>query len=308
MRTKCCVTRFEAWAALVLVLVILSGAAAAQSRTFAVIADSRSEHSRLRNVLEELRDMKNGATADIPGIGIVIALGDIDPVSQTRTLYREIFQADAPPLLPVRGNHEKPADVRVILEDMLPALTPSVKLHVPGTVNYVFDWNDARFIVLDQYSEFARNPNGSAVLEWLENAIVTAPEIRHVFICRHEPYMPDDPPNDPLWRVLLRHNEKVRAFFVGHTHVYNRRRIPDEPGGIPYVNVGNAGQRSHNDLKQTIVAVTLGEDRVSFRAVQTPSGTKAFRTTDRFQVTIPRRSEYGRQPPAEQPREHSAID
>ena len=85
----------------------------------------------------------------------------------------------------------------------------------------------------------------------------------------------------------MRHNDKVRAVLAGHTHGYNRRRIPDAPGGIQYINAGNAGQANHSDLKQTIVEVTVDKTRVSFRAVQTPAGTKKFKIGDRFQITLP---------------------
>lgn len=281
--------RFQALAALALVfvLVLFSGRAAAESWTFAAIADSRAEVSLLRNVLEEVRDMKAQASPRIPRIGIVIALGDIDPAAQTWKVYREIFPANDPPFFPVRGNHELAADVRVILEDILPPLAPAVKLHDARSVNYLFDWKNARFIVIDPYAEFGRNPSNPALLKWVEEAIVSARDARHIFICLHEPYIPHDPVNDPFWGLLLRHNDKVRAVLAGHTHRYNRRRIPDTPGGIYSVNAGNAGQTNHSDGKQTLLEVTLDETRVSFRAVQAPAATKKFSVEDRFQITVP---------------------
>ena len=81
-------------------------------------------------------------------------------------------------------------------------------------------------IVLDQYSSFDKSLDGGVALEWIENALHTPDHIRHVFVAFHEPYLPYQAENDPFWSLLLRHQDKVRAVFAAHIHIYHMESFP----------------------------------------------------------------------------------
>ncbi len=276
--------RIRAWCVLTLFIVFFAGTASAERWTFAVISDYYNAFASYGNVLAEIRDMKTNDSPLFPTIEFVLANGDISPAAESLAIYGRFFYAGRPVLFATRGNHEKPGDVKVILENILSPLGSKIRSFGAGTVNYYFDWKNVRVIVLDQYSGFSKDFHETAALNWIGEAIRSATDADHIFIAFHEPYIPHDPANDPLWKLLLSNKDKVRAVFVGHTHIFSRRQIPGNAGGIYEINSGNAGQIAHNDGKQTIVEVSVDEKTVYFRAVQAPNGTGDFKITDRWQI------------------------
>ena len=274
-----------AFAVSVLLVLFLAASALAQKWSFAVLSDTRSQYVSLRGVLEQIKSGKPD-DSNFPPAKFVLALGDLDPLSMTHMLYNEIM-GPAAPLVPVRGNHESPADVRLILQKILPALPVPVQLYDQSGVTFHFDWENARFIILDQYVGHGKYFNKAEFLQWFEKAVTSAENADHIFVFFHEPHVPAEVDSDPFWKVLLKHRKKVRAVFWGHTHSFGRGVIPHTQDGISYVNTGNAGQNNHSDDKLTTVEVAVDGKKVLFRAIQARTGTKDFKVTDLWSVAAP---------------------
>jgi hypothetical protein len=51
--------------------------------------------------------------------------------------------------------------------------------------------------------------------------------------------------------------------------------------------VGNAGQNTHSDMRQTIVCVSVDGHRARVTTVQTPDGKSNFRVADAFELNGP---------------------
>lgn len=263
------------------------GAAFAERWTFAATSDSRSEFAAFTSVLQQI---KFGLPEDpgFPPAQFVLGIGDIDPLIRTVIIYREVMGSESL-FIPVRGNHEGTEDVRLMLKKVLPGLGLPLEYYDspgnPSSATYYFDWKNARFIVIDRYTDYARELREPDFLQWLEKAIGSAVDADHIFIAFHEPYAPFSPENDPFWGILIRNGGKVRAVFNGHTHCYMRNLIPcTRKGGIYLINAGNAGTRGHSDGNLTAVEVAINGKEASFRAIQAPHGTGNFTVTDRWTV------------------------
>ena len=249
---------------------------------FVALGDNRSAFDSYRNVLEKIKGIGQGASHEAPPVDFVLACGDISPMEKNYNLYKSVFKDAMPPYFPVRGNHENANDVKFILKSLLPLHGNRIKMHNAGSVSYYADWKNVRLIVLDQYADFGNSLDNKAALKWLENAIDSAPKAGHVFVSFHEPYLPIEPSVDAFWKVLIRHHDKVRAVVAGHYHVYVRKPFPDDETGIFYINVGAAGWTSHSDERNTIIAVIVDGESVSFKTFQASAGTTEFKVTDEW--------------------------
>ncbi|MFZ2446532.1 MAG: metallophosphoesterase [Syntrophobacteraceae bacterium] len=264
-----------------LFLILLSAACAcAQPWSFTIFSDSRSEYSAYRSVFEQIKS--NGPSdPKFPPPDFVAAVGDIDPLETTVRIYNETIGPGVP-FVPVRGNHESRSDVQFMLKQVLPALKFPLKYYDPLSTTYYFDHKNIRFISIDTYTAYGKGLRDPGLLDWVEKAITSATSADHVFIAFHEPHLPLEPMRDPFWAILLRHTDKVRAVFCGHTHVHTRRFVPDTYGGVHFINSGSAGQKGHSDKNLTIVGISVDRKDVQFRTIQAPQGMKVFRVTDRW--------------------------
>jgi predicted phosphodiesterase len=269
-------------AALVL-LGLLVSAAAAEEWAFAVIGDVRSASASYRNVLNEIRTQTVNPEKAFPFPDLVVACGDLDPVQENFAIFREVFKNKTPAYFPVRGNHESPEDLRFIVQHILPPYGKSITRQDEMNINYFTDWKNVRLIVLDQYSSFGKFFDADSALKWIENALKAPAPIRHIFIAFHEPYLPFYPDNDPFWSLLAR-EDRVKAVFAGHTHIYQKRRFPEAVTGTYHVNVGNAGQANHSDRRQTIVEVMINGETATFRVLQAPDGTADFSLREEWEI------------------------
>jgi predicted phosphodiesterase len=267
---------------------LIAAPALAEKWSFAVIADNRSAFASYRNVLGEIRDLRVNPPPRFPAAAFVLACGDLDPLRQNYAIYRDVFHAKPPVYLPVRGNHEKPDDVRFILDEILPAYGQSIHLRDRASINYTVDWENVRIIVLDQYPGYDKSLTRPENLNWLETAITSATNANHIFIAYHEPNLPKATRHDAFWKLLLKHQDKVRAVFNGHTHAYERRRVAEGKGGIEVINAGNAGQSKHGDQQQTIVEVMVDGPYVYVRVLRAPNGTSQFKLEDEWDTEDPR--------------------
>jgi len=267
-------------AAILAAILIQAASAFAERWSFAAISDVRPEFAAYTGVL---RQIKSGRPEDpnFPPAQLVLAVGDIDPLIRTVIIHQEVMGRDVP-FIPVRGNHEGPEDLRYMLKKVLPGMGLPIEYYDSSSATYCLDWKNARFIVIDRYTEYARKLKDPAFLQWLEKAITSAAGADHVFIAFHEPYAFFFPENDLFGKILIRHSDKVRAVFNGHMHCYARHSIQCPRGPIHLINTGNAGSRGHSDGNLTTVEVAIDGKQVVYRAVQAPHGTGNFAATDQW--------------------------
>jgi hypothetical protein len=266
-----------------LFLCLIASSAAAEKWAFAVIGDNRAAFASYRDVLNEIRMQTVNPGNEFPSLDLVMACGDLDPVEENYALFKEVFKSKMPSYFPVRGNHDGPADVQFILQEILPPYGKSINRQDEKDLNYFTDWNNARLIVLDQYSSFGKSFDSDAALKWLESALKAPDHIRHIFVAFHEPYLPEHAEKDPFWN-LLAGQDRVRAVFAAHTHTYAMQRFPDKTTGIFFVNSGNAGRTSHSDNRLTIVEVMVNGEKVSFRVIQAVDGTASFSIREEWEI------------------------
>jgi hypothetical protein len=280
----------------ILLGLLLASPALAERWSFAAIGDNRSIYASYRNVLNQIKTLGINPRPKFPPLELVLAVGDLDPVAKNMKIYQEVFKGSAPVYLPVRGNHEKPADVDYILKSILPGIGNRLHLRDKDSVQYHVDWKNSRIIVMDQYADLLSGLTSPETLKWLESTITSATRADHVFIAFHEPKIPRPGKDDPFWNLLLKHHDKVRAVFVAHTHVYERRKIGKGEAGIDLINVGNAGKSVHSDNQQTIVEVMVYDSVVFYRTVQALDGTSEFRMTDEWESSAPKKDQPVTQP------------
>lgn len=263
--------------------------------SFAVVSDPHGAGGAWTAALGEIRDGAANRPPAFPIPEIVAVAGDMDPAPAHYGAFMKVFASPSarPIFLPVIGNHSdenEPDELGYVREMIIPAIPGAVRRHA-GSCDFFLDRRDARFIVVDAYTELGTkgviNPAGR---EWVRWAIDSAPpSIAHVFIFSHEPAFPryrhtgssfnaDRAARDAFWRMLVKRRDRVRAFFAGHTHRYYRMRVrdpegraandasrfPDEEGGIWQVDVGAVGP----GLTRTIVEVRVDGSRVVGRALQ----------------------------------------
>jgi hypothetical protein len=265
--------------------------------SFAAIADCRRLSERPKGVLEsalqEIRDNKVASATKFAPAEFVLGCGDITLAIDDHAnwnLWVETFKdaKDKPCFFPVIGNWDD-EDVAFNKKVVLPA-----QRNVSGDDpwKYYVDWKNVRLII-------------SHDLKYVEGLIVSAPEkIQHIFVADHYPIFPryaheaESRADDAtFWNMLVKHHDKVRALFVGHTHHYSRMRVadpksahdvksfPDEEGGVYQIDCGNAGRGSHGEKVATIVEVMVEGKKLRFRAVQAEHAKPSeFKVADEWTV------------------------
>ncbi len=221
---------------------------------------------------------------------LIVVAGDMVPERERKREFDDVFAATggAPVLLPVPGNHEldRGAADYVYLRDHIIAAIPGAKRFDTATCNYYFDYKNCRFIAVDAYTAFGThgviNARGRV---WVEQTIVGAPPaIEDIFVFFHEPAFPsgrhvgdsfdEDPAlRDAFWQMLVRHKDKVRAVFAGHTH-YRAHTLKD---GMWEINAGSAGDAADNGMAMVRVAGR----KASAQLLASPNGADGpFRVVD----------------------------
>jgi predicted phosphodiesterase len=254
--------------------------------SFAVISDIQDAPDNWENSLKELRKLDNS---------LILIAGDFALAQQREAQARQALSVDGkmPLLVPAIGNHafdDNGKDFNYTVNKMIPATGTQLR-YSDKTGDYVVDFQNTRFILLDGYSKLGThgviNDKGRS---WVEKMIITAPaSIEDIFICYHEPAFPkkrhvgdsfdEDPAlRDAFWQMLSRHKDKVRAVFAGHTHYYARTT----KDGIQEIDDGSAGATSEND---TIVEVSVDGKKVDFKVLQAANGKETpFAVTDSWEA------------------------
>lgn len=266
-------------------------APAGERWSFAVISDIHAAHASYENVLSEIKAPTVAREDRGEAADLLLVLGDLSPVAANYEIFERVLSHPRPLFLPARGNHETKKDLQVIDRGILPAaaaaLGQAVNRCSRGGLSYWLDWKGSRVIILDQYADFRKSAPSPPALQWLNDALESAHSIDHVFVGFHEPFFPWETEQDPLWSILLRHRSIIRAILFGHTHVYFRTRFPDPFRGIQVINVGNGGQKTHSNGRQTIVNVIVDGKSARVATLQTPDGKREFRVGDTFSLSKP---------------------
>lgn len=305
---------------LCVVLCVLSascrkGGEAEGAWSFVVLADSRSQSVTWRALLTEVRDRTVQASPPFPEARLLVTVGDQDPNKQNHDDFLAVFGTAEVPYYPAMGNHdvEVAGDAQYLVDTILPA-QPGV-VSRGGDASFYVDHANLRLVVMDQYS----GPLGSggclnaAGVAWAKQAVEGAAADQQIVVAFHAPAFPRGrgletsfnrcpAERDALWRFLVA-DRRVRAVFVGHTHIYSRLRVrdpssdeadapdryPDQPKGLWQVDVGNAGNFSLLEAKVTFVRVEVRKDDLRLGVFQAPvtldtSGKLAFQVTDLFEI------------------------
>ncbi|MHC4508222.1 MAG: metallophosphoesterase family protein, partial [Planctomycetota bacterium] len=201
---------------------------------------------------------------------------------------------------PVVGNHEldSPAYVEWVRNayDSLPYIVNEGPAGCE-TTTYSWDYGNAHFVALNQYYNGVSDTGaGGDVVDELYDWLIADLEANTqpaVFIVGHEPAYPeyrhvgdslDQYPahRDRFWKLL--NDEKVIAYFCGHTHNYYAKQV-EGPDWEPFtwqVDAGNAG----NGTPNTFVDVTVTETEVIFSTWQGTLGS-SFTNIEFWTVDIP---------------------
>jgi hypothetical protein len=267
------------------------GAYEASKFRFTVTADNRPGVSGCRARWQYLLDEMEYEVDD-EGV-FHISPGDFDPPDETLEDLEDELGNDVI-WFPVVGNHEVETDDDMIwirgpggtdnmghygdlrqLEHPEPRIVKEGPTGCVGTM-YSFEYHNAHFIVLNEYydgSSDSATTNGyisDATYNWLVEDLDdnTKP---FVFVFGHEPVYPkhrhERVPDDDwisFWKLL--NDEKVAAYFCGHTHFYSRGKVGG--GGLDWepftwqVDAGNAGRDDGDGL--TFVDVNVTDTDVQF--------------------------------------------
>jgi hypothetical protein len=290
---------------LFLVILFLASAATpatSQSWSFSVVGDSRSGARDFTAALTRIRDAKDpsGKKSDLPEF--IVVAGDFDPDDANYALYRGVFSGTLyPRFLPVMGNHD--SGYRSFISD---TIMPKEGIHATferSTVSYYADVRNVRMIVVDQYrgTGFKNGCINDAGIVWVEQAIMSAKDVDHIFIAMHVPAFcrvrhvgegfescPDQ--RNRFWDMLVRHRDKVRAVLAAHTHNYSVMRVRDPRGpasdgksypfesdGVYQFDAGGAGNSDDGHI--TVMTFFIEGKAASAQVVQSPSGQARFAVT-----------------------------
>jgi hypothetical protein len=267
---------------------------------FMAFADNRAADEReagaFEGVLAEIRDFSTNPEPKFPRPRFVLGVGDIKLAADKHAnwdLWLATFKGATtrPTFYPVVGNWDS-GDAEFNAKTVLP-MAEGVVGNDP--LNYYADVKNLRLIV-------------SRDIKFTERAITTAPSaIQHVIVADHYPLFlllggadasvaaRDDA---QFSRMLLRHSDKVRALFVGHSHAYSRRRLGDsdedksaaasDVGAVYQVDCGNAGRASHGDPAATLVTVAVDGATLHLRVLQAPNRAPTkFRVIDGWSIPAP---------------------
>jgi 3',5'-cyclic AMP phosphodiesterase CpdA len=278
----------------------------AQEWSFAVISDNHGYYDKYRLVLEFIKELSENAD---PELDFILAAGDVSPAEENFQIYQDIFPENKPLYFPAAGNHELDCITYrfYISQEILLPLDDIIVRHDKMDLNYYFDWQNVRIIMLDQYSDFGIGNDRGWVTEagtkWLKDTIESSPgEIEHIFIIMHEPPFARfrhtrgsiSNAETDCWNMLLKH-KRVKAVFCGHVHNYYKMRVKDaskaikpssgftdEEGGLLMICSGSAGTDWESDNKLTVVQVVIDNKEVQFKTYQSPYFLSDFRLKEEW--------------------------
>ena len=180
---------------------------------------------------------------------LAVSLGDIMLKPGNEAEWLNFWRYSKPltdkmPLFIVRGNHEgnDPASEQILRE----------QANIPGAnFYYSYSCEDTYFVFLDTEIKGEERSIKNEQLSWLVNQLDSVSQesnIKNVFLFLHQPVFPqgkfqDSPLNNAEeLHELFKGNNKVKAIFAAHEHIFNRY----ERDGLTYIISGGAGAILHH--------------------------------------------------------------
>jgi hypothetical protein len=240
---------------------------------FVAWADNRPRlnagcRARFHRVVQEINGILCPAGAVYEWSAFHVVPGDYDDTSQTNTELHD--NSNFPDWKPAPGNHDDRGD----------------DYDMYHLFNYTVDYQNARFIYLNEYICPADDPEHlnldgrvcSHIYEWLQGQLTDVPPyVQFMFVVGHEPAFPQgnhlldslnvnvDERND-FWSLLNSCDDPpVYAYICGHTHCYSV--YSDATGSTLQIDVGNAGNNSP-ESKQTFVLFEVRPTGITRHAYQ----------------------------------------
>ena len=252
--------------------------------TFAVTSDmqdasgpgDRDTPSYFRGAVEAIA--ATGPTA------FMVVPGDLAPPDEVEWTI-ERYLGESYLWYPVMGNHDIERKERLLWfqtynydpnGDIPPNIVRSGPLGCEKTT-YSFDYNNAHFVVLDEFCNEANGTISNQMYNWLY-ADLEATTKQHIFVFGHEPAYPqpdadngvkrhmndsldkDALKRDLFWELLQEHN--VVAYFCGHTHTYSAVNVD----GVWQITAGHSQGLGYTGTRSTFLRVDVNEERVTFEA------------------------------------------
>lgn len=236
--------------AVIFVLLVLSRA---QAFVFVSLADSRGNDTGVNSgILSRIvQQVAGDSPAFIVFSGDLIAGNpDNEIVKLQYNRWRKVMEPvlSRIPVYVIPGNHEinGPGQNRIFQEVFeMPENGPEGY----EELCYSFDYENCHFVCLDTnyYGKFHRL--GQLQYDWLKHDLAKT-DREHIFVFGHEPAYPVGPhkgnsldvyiqERDRFWNLLKEY--KVKAYFCGHEHLYNRQLID----GVYQVINGTCGAPIH---------------------------------------------------------------
>ncbi len=199
------------------------------------------------------------------GVKFVIQLGDLADVysesaMDTRASAAMALSAHGIGFFPLRGNHDAPrppadpAAAAQYFRKVFPQ-TRGAGLHLFGArdfsspqealsgLSYSFDFDNCRFILLDQFTATDGSRNSIAGQQsWISNSLYSRPAGGHVFVFGHRNLIgqshkdtlfgrnPSEDPGAQNAFIGSLHFYGARYFISGHDHIHNRSLIKSPDG------------------------------------------------------------------------------
>ena len=210
--------------------------------SFVVLGDQRQGYGVYGKLVKYISNYE-------PSPKLAVGLGDIMLNSGNEAEWLNFWRYSKPltdkmPLFIVRGNHEgnDPVYEQILRE----------QANIPGA-NFYYSCcsEDTYFIILDTEIRGEERSIVNEQLFWLANkldSVSVEPNIKNIFIFTHQPVFPQGKFQDsPLINAeelheLFLENNKVKAIFGAHEHMFNRY----ERDGLTYIISGGAGAILHH--------------------------------------------------------------
>ncbi|MFQ5856151.1 MAG: metallophosphoesterase family protein [Anaerolineae bacterium] len=265
--------------------------------TFAVTADMRRYSGPSYDSSQYFR----GACEAIATRGrsaFMVSPGDIDPTSDVRWTITSTLGLTYT-WYPGPGNHELPGGG---YESYYGANMDWLRSYDYGAVNpgpagcpettYSFDYQNAHFVMLNEYCDTGGDTvrDGDVpdhLYDWLV-ADLSATDKTHVFVFGHEPAHPQpDADNgrirhlgdsldkyqanrDRFWNLLR--DERVIAYFYGHTHNYSAVEID----GVWQLDAGHARGKGDTGARSTFIMISVDANGVTFKTYRDDANGGAY--------------------------------
>jgi hypothetical protein len=272
-------------AAATALLLIAAGRAHAETWSFGVMADTQwttaNDGKNPNSVAVDIINQINQEFIN-KNVKFVVQVGDLtdkgtNAALGTRAAHAQALYSNGIGFFPLRGNHESSAAAATEFKTVLPQTgggpnnaTPAYALQANGIVfsgsplaiggnfsspstdehglSYSFDYNNARLVLLDQFTPSSRAGNDIASQQsWISATLSSRSPASHVFVFGHKGLITENHPDtlfgsDPSKKpaaqdafITSLHDNGVRYLISGHDHMHNRSLMSTTDGASAFV-------------------------------------------------------------------------